>query len=324
MKRVAIFVLSYRAISYLKEGSLVSIEKAARKIRGAEAHVVYLDNYSQDGSVQWAMENHPDIDVLMSRKNYLYCKGTNVGIQYCQERYKPDYFILVDADNFAEPNAYDELVRFAEKHPDMGMVQPLVKSYNDHSILYSCGHRFLEDGRCEPMQQLPDDPSELFDLPSCSISSTLIRTEVFATCGLLDPIYEMYFESSALSFRARQAGFRCGCHIDAVTYNEGTDGAGIDRFHSRYYFNRNRLIFWKLHDEERFLQVRKHQIEIYRELQAEFEQSKFGLDVEREAVRLGIEAGLRITEDPDLHSRPPINLNDFDKSAVVVIQSAGR
>src|SRR2546423_1569670 len=322
MKTVAIFVLGYRAISSLKDGSLTSIEAAARRIDDYQVRVVYLDNYSRDGSIQWLMENHPQIDLLLSPMNYQYCRGTNIGIQYCHRRYSPDYFILVDADNFAEPDAYSELLNFAEAHPGAGIVQPLVRSQSDPLMLYSCGHQFLPDGRCQPIQEIPEDESLLLDLPSCSISSTLVRSEVFDACGLLDPVYEMYFESSDLSFRARNAGFRCACHPKAVTYNEGTDGTGVDRFHNRYYFSRNKLIFWKIHDEIRFREVIRIQLETYRELQVAFDHSEFGLDSEREAVRRGIEDGLRITNDPQLLGRPRIRLNDFDKSAAIVIQDA--
>lgn len=323
MKHVSIFVLGYRSLAFLQGGTLSSVEAAARRLEleGYEVSLVFLDNYSRDGSVQWVMAHHPDADVLLAPTNYLYCKGTNVGLQYCERRYRPDYFLLVDADNFAEPDAYAELLAYAEAHPRAGLVQPLVRGHEDHSVLYSCGHRFLDDGQCRPMQELPADLSALDDLVSCSISSTLVRREVFEACGLLDPVYDIYFESSDLSFRARRAGFRCACHVGAVTYNEGTDGAGVDRFHNRYYFNRNRLVFWKLHDEARFRHVREIQEDIYRGLQAEFEASEYGLDVEREAVRKGIEDGLRLTDDPLLPHRPPVALADFDKSAVVVLQS---
>jgi len=211
-------------------------------------------------------------------------------------------------------------VRFADEHPASGMVQPLVRSPSNENVIYSCGHQFLEDGQCRPLTQLPADPSTLMQLPSCSISSTLVRIAALERVGILDPIFEMYFESSDLSFRMRKAGFDCSCQPQAVTYNEGNPGHGIDRVHQRYYFNRNRLLFWRIHDEERFARVRQSQLEVYRELQARFEQSAFGLDPESEPVRRGIEDGLRLTDDPAFTRRLLPSISEFDKSLLMRVQ----
>src|SRR5581483_11248503 len=99
----------------------------------------------------------------------------------------------------------------------------------DPATLYSCGHRFTDDHWCLPRKELPESPDELLDLPGCSISSTLVRRAVLERCGLLDPIFEIYYESADLCFRARAAGFRIACCADAVTYNEARRATGSTR-----------------------------------------------------------------------------------------------
>ncbi|MGD0202174.1 MAG: glycosyltransferase [Bryobacteraceae bacterium] len=320
MKRVVAFVLGYRAAQDLRAGTLGEIVDAAARIPGCESWVMYVDNYSRDGSVQYICERHPEVELLLGRSNLNYCGGVNAGLQYAHRRWAPDHMILIDADNPCRPDAYEELVRFADENPRSGMVQPLVRSRSSEDVIYSCGHRFLDDGQCRPLTELPEDRRALLRLPSCSISSTLVRATALERVGILDPVFEMYFESSDLSFRMRRAGYDCSCHPEAVTYNEGSAGQGIDRVHQRYYFNRNRLLFWRLHDEERFAHVRRIQLGIYRELQARFEESELGLDPESEPVRKGIEDGLRMTDDPAFTTRPPMPLDGFDKSMLMRVR----
>ena len=320
MRRVVAFVLGYRAINDLRNGTIESILDAAANIPASETWVMYVDNYSRDGSVQWITQHHHAVELLLARSNLFYCGGVNAGLQYASRRFDPDYYLLIDADNPCQPDAYAELVRFADEHPPSAMVQPLVRSRANPGIIYSCGHRFLEDGQCRPLQAIPDDPSALLRLQSCSISSTLLRASALRECGILNPIFDIYFESSDLAFRLRAGGYDCSCHTGAVAYNEGTDGQGVDRVHNRYYFHRNRIIFWKLHDEEKFLHVKELLQPVLDDLQARFEASRFGLDAESEPVRAGIQDGLHVAADPGLMTRPPIRLDDFDKGRLIRIQ----
>lgn len=321
MKKIVIFILGYRAAPFLKAGSLASIITAARNIKDAETRLVFLDNYSRDGSVEHILENHPEVDLLVSPRNHMYCKGTNVGIQYSYKRYKPDYYILVDADNHCEPDAYDELVRFAGSHAQVGLVQPLVKNSLDKSILYSCGHRYVDDIFCRPLREIPNDLDHLHDLPSCSISSTLVKAEVFEQCGLLDPIFEIYYESSDLSFRARNAGFKCACHVGAVTYNDGAKVSDIGNYHEGYYRNRNGLIFWKKHNEDFYQRLVQAQLPVYEALDEKARQSEYGLGMIDESTRKGIEDGIAAASRLDPIGQENVSLDSYDKADAILLQT---
>lgn len=318
--KAAVLVLGYCAKSWLERGSLTSIRASAAAIDG-DMRIVYLDNYSRDGSVQWLQEHAPDVDVLLSPTNSLYCAGVNTLIQYATRRYRPAYYLLVDADNVAEPHCYRRLVEFLDTNPAHGIAQPLVRGLTDSKIIYSCGHRFTPDHWCLPNKKLPVDPADLLHLPSCSISSTAVRAGVFERCGLLNPVYEIYYESADLSARARSAGFELACVAEAVAYNDGTEAVGIDSMHHRYYFNRNRLIYWRLHDSETFATVATAAQGLLVELDARLAASDYGLDATAESIRRGLAAGLALTAADDVIDRPLPGLYDYDKTAAVLVQT---
>jgi GT2 family glycosyltransferase len=318
---VVVFVLGHRAYGCMQDGTFQTLAKAAQRI---EAPIVYVDNYSRDGAIDHILEHYPECDVLMTPSNLLYCDGINAGLQYIFRRYNPDYYILSDADNRVEPDSFGHLLRRATSDPRAGIIQPLVCSFGTPGKLYSCGHRYDENHQCWPMEVLPGDLSDLDDLPSCSILSTLFRREVFTKCGLLDSIFRIYYESSDISFRARAAGWRCVCERNAIAYHQGNPGLDRNSFHLRYYVNRNWLIFWRIHDEERYEAVAHFQSQRLRDLQARFEASEFGLDAFEEAIRSGILDGLQTARalSPAVRNIPAIE--NYRKELSVLIATGQR
>jgi GT2 family glycosyltransferase len=313
--KTVVFVLGYRSFPFLIKGNLDKIIAATKMLDNAK--IVFLDNYSRDGAVRYVKENYPEIDVLVSPRNYLYCKAINNGIQYIFKKYKPNNYILVDSDNPCHIDAYTELVNFAEQYPNTGIIQPIVKKMSDNQRLYSCGHYIDEDFNCRTLKKIPNNPSDLHNLISCSISSTLIKAAVFYTCGLLDSVFEIYWESIDLSFRARQKGFRCACNIRAITYNDGGKLEDIDSYHERYYRNRNKLIFWRKHNIEIYNEVKNDMFLTYNELNNRYNQSEYGLNIQDESIRKGIEDGIRITEN--LLLKEIVSIYEYNKSDIILI-----
>jgi len=320
MTDTVVFILGYRSLESLREGSLGSLSRAASRIG---AQLVYLDNYGRDGSIEFVRNHYPEADILMSPRNLMYCQGLNCGLQYIDRRYRPAYYILSDADNFVEDDAFEALHRRAVSDASAGIIQPLVRSRKTAGLLYSCGHRYDEQHFCRPMSALPENRSVLDDLPSCSILSTLFRREIFERCGLIEPLFDIYYESSDISFRAKKEGFRCVCEPQAVAYHEANPGLDYNSYHLQYYVHRNLLLFWRLHDLDRFESVKAQQEERLHLLQCRHDESEFGLDALAEAVRNGIRDGLRLAQDLDLRTRRLPRLSEYEKGMPILLHAGG-
>jgi|GEM_PF-3463242 len=316
---IAIMILGYNSISDLKNGNFDSIVTASQSIKDELVKLVFMDNYSRDGSIEYILEHYPMVDVLMNPFNYLYCDAVNAGLQYIYKRYDPDYYILCDADNRVEEDTFNKLIDSANVNSDAGIIQPLVRSFKDKNVLYSCGHRYDKNHQCWPMTSLPDDISLLNNLPSCSILSTLIRKEIFEQVGILNPVFKIYYESSDMSFRARSKGWRCICDPKSIAYHQGSVGEGINHFHLRFYVNRNWIVFWRLHDEMKYNYVRDYQLKRFQLLQERFLVSPYGLNHTEESIRSGIESGLRIAESLSPNEIRAERIEDFDKSRTILI-----
>lgn len=310
-----VFVLGYRSRPFIERGYFEKIKNATNQLN--DAKLVFLDNYSRDGAIRYLFDNYTDIDILLSPRNYMYCRAINYGLQYIYLRYNPKYYILVDSDNPCDINAYCQLVDYAKQHESAGMIQPVVRQLNDSSKIYSCGHYIDEEYNCRTIKTLPNDLTMLDDQISCSISSTLIKSELFIKCGLLDTQYELYWESMDLAYRARKEGFKCACCVTASTFNEGVRLTDLDCFHERYYRVRNKIIFYWKHDKETFQLVMKSLGKTLESLNNKNNNSEYGLSVEEESVRQGIIDGLSMLQVKD-YNIPRIT--DFNKGNIILLR----
>lgn len=323
---IVLFVLGYKGYQDIKKGYLDWMLHAAVCDRMNDYHVVYLDNASRDGTIEHLLLKYPQIDVLLSPENYLYDKSVNLGLQYIYRHYNPDYYLLVDIDNPCQENCYYELARYAREHPETGIVQPQVRGLENREVLYSCGHHFIENYGCRPLTVLPEDLRKLDDQESVSFSSTLIKREVFLQCGILDEVFRMYYESSDLSFRAREQEFRLGCAVKAISYNNGTDTFDVNNYHQAYFFHRNRLIFWRKHD----LSIYGGLLKEYQGLIADF-QEKYGRGLQAKPLECVTEHAkfkasvdaVAITQDKERWLKAEKRIEDYSNLDLVLLQKGG-
>ena len=321
-EKLTIFILNYNEKRNIERGSILSIKKAIDRIENIDVSVVCLDNLSSDKSPEMIKEIIPDAVIASTFRNEGYVRGTNIGLQLSWKMFKPDYFILVDSDNFTEENAYNELVTYARNHPEVAMVQPIVKSSTDRNKIISCGHVFNERGGTDSITDINGD-NDIEDLESCSISSTLVRSDALERIGLLNESFVMYYESSDISFRFRKAGYKCACCKKAVAYNERLSTTRLSDFNKYYLMRRNLFLLWYIHDTEKY----HHYLNVWKsirdELQNDYGKEDFITDYMREAERRALcEAYMLQREEVKNYISIP-DLNEFSKDDVCIL-SYGR
>lgn len=321
MDIIVIHVIGYRAINHLINHSLDQIVAASKQVGHYDVRIVFQDNYSQDGSVEFAC-GFPGIDVLLSRENLMYTGGCNSGLQYIEKLYHPKYVLLVDADNYCDLLAYKKLVEFMDENPRIGLAQPMIVSRKDPTRLYSCGHVYENGIFCKPRRVLPKSESDLINQESCSLCSTIVRMAVFRNIGLLNEVFRMYYESSDLCFRIRKDGYLCACCKEALVFNEGTKVTSTGNYHEAYYRLRNGLLFWYMHDTKKFEQMKSILTNQLLSLNNEFNRSEYCVDCVKESTRRGIEDGLQCCQEnePEQLAAMIPSLYSFDKSKVIVLK----
>jgi N-acetylglucosaminyl-diphospho-decaprenol L-rhamnosyltransferase len=106
---VSVVVVTYNALPW--------IERCLESVRGRETIVV--DHGSTDGTLEAVQRRFPDA-LLVRRENRGYGAGLNAGLQAASN----DFALLLNSDAWAERDAVDRLVAFAEERPRVGLVGP--------------------------------------------------------------------------------------------------------------------------------------------------------------------------------------------------------
>jgi len=88
-------------------------------------HAVIVDNGSTDDSVARLKEACPGVTIIENEKNRGFAAGNNVGIRMALKN-AADYVFVLNNDTTVFPDTLSELVSFAEKHPEAGLMGPQI------------------------------------------------------------------------------------------------------------------------------------------------------------------------------------------------------
>jgi len=181
--------------------------------------VVVVDNASSDGSADMVEREFPEVRLIRSGVNLGFSGGNNLAL----EGLTADYAFLLNSDATVAPGALDELVAFADAHPDAGLIGPKVLN-PDGSIQFSCRrwptfaaglYRNVYLGRLFPNNRPASDylmqdfdhasVREVDWLSGCAL---MIRRACLEQIGPLDAeTFFMYCEDMDWSLRAHNAGW---------------------------------------------------------------------------------------------------------------------
>jgi GT2 family glycosyltransferase len=86
---VSIIIPNYNGKIHLEE-CLNSLQR----IESDDYEIVFVDNASEDGSVEFVKDNFPGIKILQLEKNYGFAEGCNLGVEKAQG----DYIVFLNND----------------------------------------------------------------------------------------------------------------------------------------------------------------------------------------------------------------------------------
>lgn len=181
-------------------GCLKSIRKTAAEM---PLEVLLTDNGSNDGSVEefkkllsdvfWK----PRLTLILNKDNTGYAKANNQGIK----KSKGKYILLLNNDTIVHEDALQNLVKFAEKTPDSGVIGSRLLNI-DGSLQMSCYHFptitnaikeywFGKKGHFEKFVPTGNSP---ITVDSVVGAAFLITPLAKKRVGMLDERYFAYFE----------------------------------------------------------------------------------------------------------------------------------
>lgn len=260
--RVAVVVVSYNTCPLLQQ-CLASTAHTS-------AHVVVVDNASQDASPAMVRREFPTVDLIANAANVGFAAGTNQGMRHALAAVPTlEYVLLLNPDAFLRPGALQALIDFLDAHPRVGAVgarlfypdgTPQEGAWHFPSLWMTVFDLFPPRGPllgrlyASPLngRYREERGSQPFPIDHPLGAAMLMRRAVLDHVGLLDESYWMYAEEVDWCFRCRQAGWAIWQVPQAEVVHVA--GASTRQLKSRSFvaLHRSRLQFFAKHYSVRF------------------------------------------------------------------------
>ena len=245
MKKLAVIILNWNGEKLLRQ----FLPAAVKHTRGEEVDLIVADNGSTDGSVKWLAETYPDLKVLHFQKNYGFAEGYNKAIEFTNY----PFTILLNSDVEVTEGWWRPLLEFLEKNPDVGAVQPKIKSYKDKNYfeyagaaggyLDSLGYPYCR-GRLFDRVEKDEGQYDAGPVDVCwaSGAALAVRTEIYRKVGGLDPLFFAHMEEIDLCCRMLAEGYRVCATPDSEVFHVGGASLGQGDPKKTYLNFRNNLL----------------------------------------------------------------------------------
>ncbi|MBN1487850.1 MAG: glycosyltransferase family 2 protein [Anaerolineae bacterium] len=228
---------------------------------GATFEVCVVDNNSPDDSVMMVATEFPQVRLIANRENVGYPAANNIGLRTfgfeqgnCDGA--PRYALLLNPDTEVPPDAFAQMLAFADAHSEAGVFGPkLVRP--DGSLDKACRRSFptpavsalhmLGLWRLFPKSRLFGrynltylDPDQVAEVDAVVGAFMMVRRESIVQAGLLDDTFFMYGEDLDWAFRIKEAGW-------STFYYPGVTVLHVKRAASRHSA-RAQVEFWRAMD----------------------------------------------------------------------------
>lgn len=207
--------------------------------------VILLDNGSTDGSVEYVMENYPNVTILREDKNYGTAEGSNIAARYC----KGKFILFLGNDQYITRDSIKNMIHIFEQDERVGAITGKTLRVD---------HEGKPDGKIDQLGFLidkyglpyaiaynhPDSPifNKPFEVFFCGGSGMMVRRDLFAKFGGFDPLYFVLQEDYDFCWRLKLFGYKTIAQPKALIYHRvSSTTSKFGRAKIRYLSERNMM-----------------------------------------------------------------------------------
>jgi len=251
---ISVVIVNYR-VKYFLDQTLRSVEQA---LAGHTSEVFVVDNCSQDDSIAFCRERHPDVTYIENKENVGFARANNQAIM----RAKGDFTLILNPDTIITPACIDSALAWMNDHAGCGAIGMRMLDGN--------GTFLPESKRAFPtpwvsfckifglsklfprsrwfakyhLRYLSDLEPQKVDI--LSGACMFCRTELLQRLGGFDEDFFMYGEDIDLSYRIVKSGAENWfLPVDMIHYKGESTHKGSMRY-VRVFYNAM-LIFYRKH-----------------------------------------------------------------------------
>jgi GT2 family glycosyltransferase len=191
------------------------LESLTEEAQGVRLEVIVIDNASTDGAAEMVAREFPDAGLHCNPANFGFARANNQAAARSHGR----YLLFLNNDTVVPAGALLQLVKYAEAHPEIGMIGPRLRdgqgrpqvSYRQRPNLAALLHRTslfrctgLLRGAYRRYRRQDFDPDTTRRVDVLMGAALLLPREVFFDCGGWDEQYTFGGEDLDLSFQVNR------------------------------------------------------------------------------------------------------------------------
>lgn len=181
--------------------------------------IIFVDNGSTDGSLDYTRRRFPDLIMIANRDNLGYAGGINEGLKQASG----EYIAPLNIDTEVDENWLAQMVHFLDENQKVGAVTPKILLYHDRAKINALGLNIHITG-VNFVRALNKDSKNYSNghlrVTGVSGCSYLIRREILARMGGVPDICFMGNDDMVLSWIVNLMGYEMYCILQSVVYHK--------------------------------------------------------------------------------------------------------
>lgn len=241
MNSVSIITVNFNQ-SLVTEQLLSSIDKTNTY---PNIEIIVVDNGSKINSVpEWNIK-YPGIKFIRSERNLGFAGGNNAGVKEATG----EYLFFVNNDTEFTEGLVQKLVNVMDGHPEVGMVSPKIRYFDEPDTLQYAGYTPMNYYTCRnaTIGQFEKDNGQYDDVKGptgyAHGAAMMVRKEAIDTAGLMAENFFLYYEEMDWCDHIRKAGYQIWVEPAALIYHKESVSVGKASALKEYFMNRNRILF---------------------------------------------------------------------------------
>ena len=212
-KRVSVIVVNYNGMPHL-DTCISSVLKQTY----TDFEVIFVDNNSSDGSLEYARSKFPGLIFVTNNENLGYAGGINSGLT----RASGEYIAPLNIDTEAAADWLAAMVAFLDENPQAAAVTPKVLLFHDRTRINARGLNIHITGLgfCRRLGEQDDNSVIPEEVPGVSGCSYLVRRRLLEQMGGAPAWCFMGNDDVIVSWLLRLMGYEIYCLPQAVVFHK--------------------------------------------------------------------------------------------------------
>lgn len=245
--------LSVIIVNHNNRSDLVqTLNSLLKSLSSLNHEVIVVDNASSDGSLEAVKNKFPLVQRIALPENVGFARANNVGVSQTSGK----YLLLLNNDTFVPRGTTQKLLELKEKHPEFGIVAPIVLN-SDGTLQPSWGkdlHLFSEVflkyfANTWYTWQFKRKRGKISrNVDWVSGACFMIGSKLFEQIGGFDENFFLYVEDADLCRRIRQLGYMI--HLTSEAWIVHYQGQSVSQYPGRFIHQakRSQLYYYSKHN----------------------------------------------------------------------------